>query len=244
MTATPQPESKSSSRRAMLAGALGGLGALAASAIGRASLVRAGVDGDVVLGGDNTTSTQTSITITGSGDGIFVSGAASGFVSVTGQSTAGNGVHGQSSSGTGVQGQSSSGRGVWGYSLASDQPGSLGVSFGNSTGVLGYSGANPLPAARAKTGVYGYAPQDTASRGVTGESPAGIGVYGKSSTGYGVYSSGKVYTTKWYELTEISAPAAPIANRARLFARVNGVGKTQLCVRFQSGAVQVIKTEP
>jgi hypothetical protein len=53
-----------------------------------------------------------------------------------------------------------------------------------------------------------------------------------------------VYTTKWYELTEVATPLAPSANRARLFARVNGSGKTQLCVRFQSGAVQVIKTEP
>jgi hypothetical protein len=79
---------------------------------------------------------------------------------------------------------------------------------------------------------------------VTGESPAGIGVYGITSTGYGVYAAGKVYTTKWYELTEISTPAAPSTNRARLFARVNTSGKTQLCVRFQSGAVQVIKTEP
>jgi len=45
-------------------------------------------------------------------------------------------------------------------------------------------------------------------------------------------------------MTEIAAPAAPGANKARLFLRVSGTGKTQLCVRFQSGAVQVIKSEP
>jgi len=60
--------------------------------------------------------------------------------------------------------------------------------------------------------------------GVTGESLAGIGVYGISSTGYAGYFAGKVYTTQWYELTEISTPAAPIANRARLFSKDNGVG--------------------
>ena len=38
-------------------------------------------------------------------------------------------------------------------------------------------------------------------------------------------------------------PAAP-ANGARLFAKDNGAGKTQLVVRFATGAVQVIVTEP
>jgi hypothetical protein len=33
-------------------------------------------------------------------------------------------------------------------------------------------------------------------------------------------------------------------NQARLFVKDNGAGKTQLCVRFHTGAVQVIETEP
>jgi hypothetical protein len=78
---------------------------------------------------------------------------------------------------------------------------------------------------------------------VIGESPAGIGVYGISSSGYGVYSAGKVYTTNWYELTEISTPAAPFANRARLFVRDNGSGLTQLCVRFNTGTIKVLATQ-
>jgi hypothetical protein len=44
--------------------------------------------------------------------------------------------------------------------------------------------------------------------------------------------------------TETSDPAAPIADKAILYARDNGGGKTQLCVRFPTGAVQVIATEP
>jgi hypothetical protein len=107
--------------------------------------------------------------------------------------------------------------------------------------VFGCSGS--VPASKAKTGVYGYASNDSSSRGVTGESPAGIGVYGVSSTGYGGFFGGKVYTTQFYELSEIVTPAAPVANRARLFVR-DSAGKTQLCVRFHTGAVKVLATEP
>lgn len=47
------------------------------------------------------------------------------------------------------------------------------------------------------------------------------------------------------EITELAAdPAAPALNGARLFTRDNGAGKTQVCVRFNTGAVVVIATEP
>ena len=47
------------------------------------------------------------------------------------------------------------------------------------------------------------------------------------------------------EAVELAAdPAAPAANGARLYLKDNGAGKTQLCVRFATGAVQVIATEP
>jgi hypothetical protein len=41
-----------------------------------------------------------------------------------------------------------------------------------------------------------------------------------------------------------STPDAPGADIARVFSQDNGAGKTQLCVRFPTGAVQVIATEP
>lgn len=44
--------------------------------------------------------------------------------------------------------------------------------------------------------------------------------------------------------TEISDADAPAADGARLYARDNGAGKTQLVVRFNSGAIQVLATEP
>jgi hypothetical protein len=41
----------------------------------------------------------------------------------------------------------------------------------------------------------------------------------------------------------VAVPAAPVANRARLVIRDNA-GKTQLCVRFHTGVVKVLATEP
>lgn len=43
---------------------------------------------------------------------------------------------------------------------------------------------------------------------------------------------------------EIADPAAPPTNHGRAFWRDNGSGKTQYCVRFPTGAVQVLATEP
>lgn len=50
--------------------------------------------------------------------------------------------------------------------------------------------------------------------------------------------------TSTFEFTEIADPAAGATNTARLYAKDNGAGKTQLVVRFPTGAVQVLATEP
>jgi hypothetical protein len=77
---------------------------------------------------------------------------------------------------------------------------------------------------------------------VYGLSPLGVGVRGHSSSGYAGYFEGRVYTNKWYELGEVATPAAPLANRARLFVR-DSAGKTQLAVKFPNGTVRVLATE-
>jgi len=46
------------------------------------------------------------------------------------------------------------------------------------------------------------------------------------------------------EMHEMTAPAAPSSNRARIYAEDNGAGKTRLMVRFPSGAAQQIAIEP
>ncbi len=56
---------------------------------------------------------------------------------------------------------------------------------------------------------------------------------------------GRVAWSAYHDLVEQpSDPAAPAANTARFFARDSGFGKTELCVRFPSGDVQVISSEP
>lgn len=125
MIAPPQPDSKSASRRALLAGALGGLGAWAASAIGRASPVRA-ADGETVLVGGEYQSTSVtrisnptnaSIVLEGvSSSGTGVVGVSTSFYGVQAISNTGSGVGAFSTSGMGVYGASGSHRGVWGFS--------------------------------------------------------------------------------------------------------------------------------
>jgi hypothetical protein len=56
--------------------------------------------------------------------------------------------------------------------------------------------------------------------------------------------TGAIEHTSYIEGIEITDPAAPSANRGRLYIRDNGAGKTQLAVRFPTGAVQVLATEP
>lgn len=58
------------------------------------------------------------------------------------------------------------------------------------------------------------------------------------------FSGNPVNVIPYIQMTEITAPAAGAANTGRLFLRDNGSGKTQLCVIFNTGAIQVIATQP
>jgi hypothetical protein len=244
MTPTVQPESKPPSRRALLAGALGGIGTLAATAIGRASPVQAeGENIQIGLEYDTATSLTRLTNIT-NGANVFQATSTAEGIGVYGSSNSYVGVYGSSSSSVGVYGYSNSSNGVYGNSSSASQAATVGASQGHNTGVQGYSGVGILPAAKAKTGVFGYANQDTTATGVRGESVIGVGVRGKATTGYAGFFDGRVFTTRYYELAEIATPNAPAANQARLFVRDNGAGKTQLCVRYNTGAVQVLNTQP
>lgn len=53
------------------------------------------------------------------------------------------------------------------------------------------------------------------------------------------------WTECYHEHNEVvSDPSAPSANKGRAFFRDNGAGKTQYAVRFPTGAIQIIATEP
>jgi hypothetical protein len=168
MTAPDDVSSTSSmpkSRRAVLAGALGGLGAWAASAVGGASPVRA--EGENIVVGGEYSSAESVTRLRNHANDATVFRAESAI------------------SGIGVWGLSNSYTGVIGTNFATDQPAIAGEALTNSTGVLGYSGEATRPAARAKTGVYGHATQDSGSRGVWGRSNAGEGVRGQATSGIG-----------------------------------------------------------
>lgn len=52
-------------------------------------------------------------------------------------------------------------------------------------------------------------------------------------------------TEDYWESSEMAAePEAPAAGFGRIYFRDNGAGKTQLVVKFNTGAVQVLATEP
>ena len=69
MTATLPAEARAHSRRALLAGALGGMGAWVASTIGRVSPARA-TNGDTVTVGNSFTGTSPTAITNSTGDGI------------------------------------------------------------------------------------------------------------------------------------------------------------------------------
>lgn len=124
-TALSTTSIQSKSRRALLAGALGGFGAWAVSAVGRASPVRA-ADGETVLvGGEYQSSSVTKISnMANSGivlqgessSGTGVAGNSSSFYGMQATSNTGSGVGAFSSTGVGAYGASGSHRGVWGFS--------------------------------------------------------------------------------------------------------------------------------
>ena len=66
-----------------------------------------------------------------------------------------------------------------------------------------------------------------------------------SAAHYTVNATALISTTQYWEASELSAdPAAPATNKARAYFRDNGSGKTQFVIRFPTGAIQVIATEP
>jgi hypothetical protein len=142
--------------------------------------------------------------------GVFATSTTAGWMGIWGR---------HFGAGYGVAGDSVSLIGVSGSSNATDHPATVGKSLGNSTGVQGFSGgvSSTLPAAKAKTGVFGQATQDSSSRGVFGVSTSGHGVRGEATTGgavvgvanniagYAFLGSGRVRFNKVSGLATIAA---------------------------------------
>ena len=159
------------SRRAILAGAIGG--ALASIGLmAKPETAYAGSDGDVVLDAQNTGAGTTEILAASSNPALKVTGGAVGI-----QAAGGIGVD---AAGDPAVNAISTGAGLVGV---------VGWSQGQGAGVIGWStnGAASSPTPSAKTGLHGISTaDDTAALGVKGEATTGTGVRGTATTGTGV----------------------------------------------------------
>lgn len=105
-----------STRRALLAGSLGALGAYFAQAFGQPRSVRA-TDGDVIHVGDELTATSvTKITNTANADPVFWAESSSG-VAVVAKSSGHDGIQSHSLGSSGVTGTTNGGRGLYGIAF-------------------------------------------------------------------------------------------------------------------------------
>jgi hypothetical protein len=130
-----------------------------------------------------------------------------------------------------VAGTASASLGVGIYGVAGSP---AGVAIPNRIGVVGTSATGP-----GMAGISG------SNVGVYGISNSSDGARFSSSSGYAArFQGAPIQVESYLEVAEIADPEVAPADSARIFVRDNGSSKTQLCIRFPSGAVQVIATEP
>jgi hypothetical protein len=218
-------------RRALFSGGLVGFGGVLAVQQGNRANAE---DGDpVLLGADNVSPSRTTISNAG-GDGGLAASSLEGGTGVLGHSTGGSGVIGTNTIGgapavfgvsggpaPGVKGTSARGSGVEGESRVHERAAISATSRAAGTGLLGISGAGNTPRleGKAKTGVYGQALQDGASRGVWGRSNDGRGVFGEARNGVGVFGS----STTGIGVFSESADGFALRTRGRIrFGNVSG----------------------
>ena len=162
------------SRRAILASALGGLGAVVASRLIKPETVSAN-PGDAVLV-----------------DGTF-SGA--GTTAISSTATTGAAIDGSTADATGLKGSSTDNTPVPDFSVASNRTGVIGAA--GATDIV----EKEISANTDEVGVYGFSTTSANSSGVWGDSFDGTGVSGTGGTGvfgagyYGVYAFGRVAVT-------------------------------------------------
>jgi hypothetical protein len=142
-------------------------------------------------------------------NGTAVMGYAAG---ATGKTTGGF-FFSESPAGFGVRGEDV--LGGTGVSGTSD-----GGTTGGATGAMKPTDTAPLPASPGKTGVYGYANNDSTARGVygrtmvgrgvCGQATSGAGLYGTATTGYALRTSGRLKVEKASGVATIAAAASSV----------------------------------
>ena len=171
-------------------GALGALAALVGATLGKVTeqSAHAGVDGDVVLGGTNSSQSTTSVTNTAPIGGIGLVGKGS-FSGLYGEAVStGFGIYGFSPSGFGIIAQSTDAVGL--YALSSSQVGGYAISTSN-IGMIGSS---------------------TSNVGILGSSGSSIGVQATSATGVALRANGPTELYGNVEIGDFETPGAPLYN--------------------------------
>lgn len=209
------------SRRAVLIGALSGIGAWAAGTVSGIARVRAADNDPMLVGTAHTGSLPTTLTNSTNNNNVFKAVSANEGTAIFAESNLGTGVFANCGEGVAVFANTNGLEAVVGQS-DSDTSAAVRARSGTNTmtGVLAVSG-NGNPPVRTKTGVHGFADQDGTSRGVIGESPAGQGVRGETTTGAALYG------------TADSGYAVRGSGRLR-FDRVSGVA------RINAGSTSVV----
>jgi hypothetical protein len=239
---TPSVTTQTSSRRAVLTAALGAGAVGVATTIVRAPAASADDGFPVLLGEDNSSSSTTTVTMSSgvtdpvlrlvSTDGTALRAVSTNFEGVRAQSTVNTAVsatsqsgfgvyastdseiamYGTSNTAVGVCGTSAGAAGVLGSSNLTSTAGTAGMAQGGGTGVLGCSGLVDLPAAPARTGVFGYAAQST-GRGVRGYATSGVAGYFSTAgprSGLALQAVGRVRLDKSAGLASIAAGARTV----------------------------------
>jgi len=201
------------SRRAVLAGAIGGVAAAAASSLIRPSTVSATDHSPLVVGEPNTATLQTTLTNSTVGATTLsaVTAATGSGTAILGTSSAGRGITGSTQTGIAARvAAGADGVGVWATSAtgialrassggqaasisstSASLPSLVSQSVGGTVGVVGLGGGF-LPAAYPdKVGVLGDQPAPEGV-GVWGRSTEGTGLLGDADTGYGLEAYGAV----------------------------------------------------
>jgi hypothetical protein len=205
------------SRRALLAGVVGGLGAWLVSAAQRAMPVEAAAGNPMLAGRFNSggpNSTELRATTTKPAFRAIQRGG-------------GNGVRAEATTGRAVMAIA----GRHGTGVLAHSPNYVGVLGTTDTGI----GVNARAAGLNSIALFGDA---------RGTNALALFADGPSHFGGDVSIVGRLVVTQPVTSGQTSAAQAPSSGSMRLFARDNGRGKTQLCVEFATGTVQVLATEP
>jgi hypothetical protein len=205
------------SRRVLLAGVVGGLGAWLVSAAQRAMPVEAAAGDPVRIGRRNSGGGGSTELLSRSTQPTLRAvqlGGASGFRA---EATSGRAIHATA--------------GLGGIGVSAFSPNNNGVLATTETGI----GVHARARRANSIALFGHA---------TGTNAFALVAFGPSQLDGDVTILGRLFVTEPLTFEPTTAPPLPSAGQVRLYARDNGSGKTQLIAQFANGEVQGLATEP